>query len=142
MYADRSDRGRHDNGPDRQEKGGPTYVRAASDILAHRLGGPTRKHEFDLYEQGFRWYWRRYDIYGGGLRLGNNPFFVQTSVVVVEQRVLFRGHTVRYDHKFVVPVADRQRDIFRFHRRHVDPLGRLSTRKPCVADQIPNRPRP
>jgi len=81
----------------------------------------------------------RYDIHGGGLRVGNNPFLVQTSVVVVEQRVLFRGHTVRHDRKFVVPVADRQRDIFRFHRRHVDPLGRLSARKPCVADQIPSQ---
>jgi len=59
MYADRGDRDRHDNGPDRQEERGSTYMRAASDILADRLGGPTRKHEFDLYEQVFRRHWRR-----------------------------------------------------------------------------------
>lgn len=54
MYADRGDRDRHDNGPDRQEERNSAYVRDAFDILVDVFGGPTRKHGLDIYEQGFR----------------------------------------------------------------------------------------
>lgn len=59
MYADRMDRHRFDNGPDRQKERDSARVRAAFDVLVDRVGGQTREHGFDLRQPIFRRHWRR-----------------------------------------------------------------------------------
>lgn len=59
MHANRGDRNRRHNGPDRQEERVFTHVRAALDILVDCFGCSAGKHAPDLRLPIFRWHrWR------------------------------------------------------------------------------------